>query len=148
MDYFFCFSDTPACPIFAFCLCRSCYDQGLPGIQYNAILQRNVYMIMSDLLHNHTHQCLNKKFCLCWSIDRYDTDPGIQATYHYGHKISFSFWEKWVRTVECGILAIEENFCESFTNQIILNLFKCAHETHTRKRNLIVNRLQNFNTWG
>ena len=42
-------------PIFAFCLCRSCYDQGLPRFPYNPILQRHVYMTISDLPHSYTH---------------------------------------------------------------------------------------------
>ena len=40
---------------FPFCLSRSCYDQELPRSQYNAILQRHVYMTISDLPHSYTH---------------------------------------------------------------------------------------------
>ena len=38
-------------------------------------------------------QRLKQKFCLCRSIDRYDTDPAVklpEANYHDGHKIVFS----------------------------------------------------------
>ena len=38
--------------LFFACVCRSCYDQGLP---HNAILQRHVYMTISDLPHSNTH---------------------------------------------------------------------------------------------
>ena len=55
-----------------------------------------------------TSAALKIKFCLCWSIHCYDTDPGGQATYHDGHKFAFSLWRKWIRTVECGILAIKK----------------------------------------
>ena len=48
---------------------------------------------------------------MCRSIDRYDTDPGGQARYHDGHHIAFSLWPKWIRTVECRILAIKKKFC-------------------------------------
>ena len=53
---FFAFSiNTYLRSIFDFCLCMSCYDQGLPRFQYNVILQRHVYMAISDLSHSHTH---------------------------------------------------------------------------------------------
>ena len=55
-----------------------------------------------------------KKICLCGSIDRYNTDPGGQATYHDDHKIAFSLWRKWIRTVECGILAIKKTSAKTF----------------------------------
>ena len=42
-------------PMFTFCLCRSCYDQALTCFQCSVILQRHVYMTVSDLPHNHTH---------------------------------------------------------------------------------------------
>ena len=45
---------------------------------------------------------------MCWSIDCYDTDPDGQATYHNSVKIFFSFQRKWIRIVECGILAIKK----------------------------------------
>ena len=41
-------------------------------------------------------------------MDRYDTDPGGQATYRDGHKIAFSLWRKWTRAVEWGILTIKK----------------------------------------
>ena len=34
------------------------------------------------------YQRLKLKFCQCWSIDRYDADPGGQATFYGGHKIT------------------------------------------------------------
>ena len=33
---------------------------------------------------------LKIKICLCWSIGRYDTNPGGQATHQDGQKIVFS----------------------------------------------------------
>ena len=33
---------------------------------------------------------LKIKICLCWSIGRYDSNPGGQANYHDGQKIVFS----------------------------------------------------------
>ena len=56
MIFFFCFFYKHICPIFTFCLCRSCYGQGLPCFQYNLVLQRHVYMTISDLSHSLTHQ--------------------------------------------------------------------------------------------
>ena len=32
------------------------------------------------------------KFYLHWSIDRYDPDPGDQATFYGGHKITVLIW--------------------------------------------------------
>ena len=55
MYEFFCFFYKHVRPIFDFWLCRSCYDQGLPPFQYNAIFQRHVYMKISDLPHSHIH---------------------------------------------------------------------------------------------
>ena len=49
VDNFFCFLYKHVRPIFAFCLCRSCHDQGLPCFQYNANFQRHVYLTISDL---------------------------------------------------------------------------------------------------
>ena len=37
----------------------------------------------------------------------YATDPDGQATYHDGHKIAFSLWQKLIRTVESQILPIK-----------------------------------------
>ena len=45
---------------------------------------------------------------MCRSTDRYYTGSGGQAMYHDGHKIAFSLWRKWIRAVECGILAIKK----------------------------------------
>ena len=35
------------------------------------------------------------------------------ATYNDGHKIAFSLWRKWIKTVECGILAIKKAFVKT-----------------------------------
>ena len=84
-------------------------------------------------------QRLKQKFCLCRSIDCYNTDPGGQVTCHNSRKIAFSLWRKWITTV---VWNSEDwkNFCENLTNRITFSLFKCAHQTRTRKRkrNLIV----------
>ena len=45
---------------------------------------------------------------MCCSDDHYDTNPGSQATYNNSHKIDFSLWPKWVRTVKYGILVIKK----------------------------------------
>ena len=37
-------------------------------------------------------QRLKWKFCLGQSIDRYDADPGSQATFSGGHKITDLIW--------------------------------------------------------
>ena len=50
----------------------------------------------------------NKKISFYRSIDCYDIDVGGQASYHDGRKMTFSLWRKWIRTVECGILAIKK----------------------------------------
>ena len=47
------------------------------------------------------------------STDRYDTDPGGQATYHDGHRIALLLWRKWIRTVECGIQAIKITYLKT-----------------------------------
>ena len=86
-------------------------------------------------------QRLKQKFCLCRSIDYYNTDPDGQATCHNSRIIAFSLWRKWIRTV---VWNSEDwkNFYENLTNRITFSLFKCAHQTRTRKRerkrNLIV----------
>ena len=64
---------------------------------------KNIILVSTILL-----QRLKYKIYLCRSIDRYDTDPGGQGTYRNGHKIAFSLRPKWIRTVECGILAIKK----------------------------------------
>ena len=51
VDDFFCFLYKHVRPIVAFCLCRSCHDQGLPCFQYNANFQRHVYLTIPDLAH-------------------------------------------------------------------------------------------------
>ena len=50
---------------------------------------------------------------MCQSIGHYDTDPGGQATYHNGYRIAFSLWQKWIRTVGCGILAIKKTYVKT-----------------------------------
>ena len=81
------------------------------------------------------------KFFLCPSIDCYGTDPVGQATYHDGYKITFSHWQKWIRTVECGVLAINKTFVKILQIELYPVFFKHAHWTRTgkrkRKRNLI-----------
>ena len=37
-------------------------------------------------------QHLKQNFCLYWSIDRYGPDPGSQATFDSGHKITVLIW--------------------------------------------------------
>ena len=60
-------------------------------------------------------------------------NPVGQATYHDGHKIAFSLWPRWIRTVECGILVIKKNFCKKFTNWIIFSLFNVPMK-HVHKK--------------
>ena len=55
---------------------------------------------------------LKIKISLCRSIDRYDTDPGGQATYLDGHKIFFSLWRKWIREEATGRVLKEKVFLE------------------------------------
>ena len=79
---------------------------------------------------------------MCQSIDRYNTDPGGQATYHDGYKIAFCLWRKWIRTVECGILAIKKKIVKTLQiglHSVFLNLpIKHLQEMKRKKRNLIV----------
>ena len=79
---------------------------------------------------------------MCQSIDRYNTDPGGQATYHDGCKIAFCLWRKWIRAVECGILAIKKKIVKTLQiglHSVFLNLpIKHLQEMKRKKRNLIV----------
>ena len=50
----------------------------------------------------HSHAALKINWSINRSIDRYDTDPGGQATYHDGYKIVFSVWRKWIEEVATG----------------------------------------------
>ena len=59
---------------------------------------------------------------MCWSIVRYDTDAGGEATYHDGHKIAFSLGPKWIWTVKCGILAIGKTSAKIGIYSVILNV--------------------------
>ena len=38
------------------------------------------------------YQRLKEEFCLCWSIVCYGPDPGSEATFHSGHKITVLIW--------------------------------------------------------
>ena len=51
-----------------------------------------------------------------------DTDPDGQATYHDGHKIAFSLSRKWIRTVECGILAIKKTSAKTLQVELYSDL--------------------------
>ena len=72
-----------------------------------------------------------------WSIYCYYTNPGSQATYHDSQKIAFSLLQKWIRTVEYGIVVIKKASVK--TLQIgLYSVFSNVPIKHTRKRNLIV----------
>ena len=60
-------------------------------------------------------------------------NPGGQATYHDGHKIAFSLWPRWIRTVECGILVIKKIFCKKFAIWMIFSLFNVPMK-HVHKK--------------
>ena len=50
---------------------------------------------------------------MCQSIDRYNIDPGNQATNQDGHKIAFSLCRKWIRAVDCGTLAFKKTYVKT-----------------------------------
>ena len=37
-------------------------------------------------------QHLKQQFCLYWSTDRYDINPGSQGTFYSSHKIAIVIW--------------------------------------------------------
>ena len=46
----------------------------------------------NKLLLLHCKQRLKWNFCLCRSVDRYDTNPDGQGTFYSGHKITIVMW--------------------------------------------------------
>ena len=58
------------------------------------------------------------------STDRYNINLGGQATYHDGHKIAFSLWLKWIRTVERGILAIKKTSAKTLQLEVYSVFFQ------------------------
>ena len=82
---------------------------------------------------------------MCWSIDRYNNNPDSQATYHYGHKIAYSLWQKWIRTVGRRILTIKKTSVETLQIRlysVFLNL-PIKHVQEKEKRSLIVKEKEN-----
>ena len=73
------------------------------------------------------------------SIDRYNTDPGSQATYPNGHKIAFSIWQNWIRTVECEILGTKKTSMKTIQiglQTVFLNVpIKHVQEKEKEKKN-------------
>ena len=69
-------------------------------------------------------------------LDCYDADPGSQATYHDSHKIAFSLWRKWIRAVECGILAIKKTLAKTLQ----IELYSVFLRKRKRKKSLIVKK--------
>ena len=71
--------------------------------EWKGVVQRRKANEIDFRFQNETiTQRLKWKFCLCWSIDLYDTDSGGQATYHDDQKIVFSLWRKWIREAATG----------------------------------------------
>ena len=60
---------------------------------------------------------------MCQSVDCYDTDPGGQATYHDGHKITFNENEL---KLDCGILAIKKSSVKTLQIRLYSVFFKTA----------------------
>ena len=71
---------------------------------------------------------------MCWSIDHHDTDLSGQATYHDGHKITFFLWQKWIRTVECGILAIKKLLWKLYKSDYIQSFQTCPLNMYMKKK--------------
>ena len=65
---------------------------------------------------------LKIKLSLCWSIDCYDTNSDSQATYYDDHKIAFSLRRKWIKTPECGILAIKKTSAKTLQVELYSDL--------------------------
>ena len=66
----------------------------------------------------------------------------LKNTYHDGHKIAFSLWQKLIRIVECGILAIKKTSVKTLQIElysVFLSMsIKHIQEKVKRKRNLTV----------
>ena len=67
-------------------------------------------------------QCFKSEFCLYQSIDHYCPDPGDEATFHGGHKITVLIWSDSIRRLESLQKKIQKsNFCakdfQSYFNQ-------------------------------
>ena len=90
---------------------------------------------------------LKIKLSSCWSIDCYDTNPGSQDTYYNSHKITFSFWRKWIGTPECGILAIKKTSVKTLQVELYSDFLsvsiKHVQEKEKRKE-LIVTEKEHF----
>ena len=71
---------------------------------------------------------------MCRSIDRYAIAPGGQATYHNGHKIAFSLWPKWIKTVECGILTIKETSVKTLQIRLYSVIFNLSIKNMYNKK--------------
>ena len=69
----------------------------------NNMLESLSNFVIFDLLKKHVNCkhiiAQNKKFCLYRSIDHYGPDPGHQATFYGGHKITVLIWPDCLRKV-------------------------------------------------
>ena len=69
-----------------------------------------------------------------WSLRQPIQVVKLPATTITRFKIVFSLWTKWIRTVECGILAIEKLMWKTLHKNYIQFFQTCPLNTHKKKK--------------